>query len=170
MDIHRGTAEVNGVSPSEPSDLEPSQTSTEGVALPTTPTPATVSVSVKRSQGAPPAKKAPAKSSPRKGLARADGGADKSRRTRRTPLFPAGTFEDAIELATAIFEFGSGQPVRRITLFDNMGKSPDSGSTRQLITNSAKYGSSGTNVGERAGMTCGFSLLVNGVGVGGEGG
>lgn len=140
MDIHRGTTEVNGVSPSEPSDLEPAQTSTEGVAPPTTPTPATVSASVKRSQGAPPAKKAPAKSSPRKGLARADGGADKSRRTRRTPLFPAGTFEDAIELATAIFEFGSGQPVRRITLFDNMGKSPDSGSTRQLITNSAKYG------------------------------
>ena len=31
-------------------------------------------------------------------------------------------------------------------------------------------GSSGTNVGDRAGMTCGFSLLVNGFGVGGEGG
>jgi len=36
--------------------------------------------------------------------------------------------------------------------------------------NPQKLGSSGTNVGERAGMTCGFSLLVNGVGVGGEGG
>ena len=33
-----------------------------------------------------------------------------------------------------------------------------------------KSGSSGTNVGDRAGMTCGFSLLVNGFGVGGEGG
>ena len=62
------------------------------------------------------------------------------KRTRRTPLFPAGTFEDALELATSIFEFGSGQPVRRITLFDSLGKSPDSGSTRQLVTNSAKYG------------------------------
>ncbi len=55
-------------------------------------------------------------------------------------MFPASTFEDALELATAIYTFGSGQPVRRITLFDNLGKSPDSGSTRQLVTNSAKYG------------------------------
>jgi len=41
---------------------------------------------------------------------------------------------------------------------------------RVLSSVRAKSGSSGTNVGERAGMTCGFSLLVNGVGVGGEGG
>lgn len=63
-----------------------------------------------------------------------------TRRTRRTTLFPAATFEDAIELASAIFKLGSGQPVRRITLFNTMGKSPDSGASRQLITNSAKYG------------------------------
>lgn len=63
-----------------------------------------------------------------------------TKRQRRTPLFPASTFEDALELAIAIYEMGSGQPVRRITLFDGLGKSPDSGTTRQLVTNSAKYG------------------------------
>ncbi len=35
---------------------------------------------------------------------------------------------------------GSGQPVRRVTLLDEMGRSPSSGTTRQLITNSSRYG------------------------------
>ena len=85
------------------------------------------------------AKKATAKkaTTPSKGAGAIN---DATRRTRRTTLFPAATFEDALELAIAIFKNGSGQPVRRITLFDEMGKSPDSGTSRQLITNSAKYG------------------------------
>jgi hypothetical protein len=83
-------------------------------------------------------RKAPVKKAPSsKGTGEIDG---VSRRPRRTTLFPAATFEDALELAAAIFKNGSGQPVRRITLFDTMGKSPDSGTSRQLITNSAKYG------------------------------
>ena len=69
-------------------------------------------------------------------------------------MFPASTFEDALELATAIYTFGSGQPVRRITLFDNLGKSPDSGTTRQLVTNSAKYGlTTGSYSAELLGLT-----------------
>lgn len=39
-----------------------------------------------------------------------------------------------------MYENGAGQPVRRVTLFDQLGKSPDSGPSRQLVTNSAKYG------------------------------
>lgn len=66
--------------------------------------------------------------------------ASKPKRQRRTLLFPAATFEDALELATAVYEAGAGQAVRRLTLFDQLGKSPDSGSSRQLVTNSAKYG------------------------------
>lgn len=70
----------------------------------------------------------------------ASGGAKpKAKRTRRTPLFPASTFEDALELPTAIFK-AAGQSVRRITLLDELGKSPSSSATRQLITNSSKYG------------------------------
>jgi hypothetical protein len=63
-----------------------------------------------------------------------------TRRKRTIRAFPASTFEEALQLATSVFEFGSGQPVRRLSLFDHIGKSPDSGPSRQLITNAGKYG------------------------------
>jgi hypothetical protein len=66
--------------------------------------------------------------------------ATKTRRTRRTTLFPAASFEEALTLANAIQKHASGQKVRRLTLFDQMGKSPDSSTSRQLIVNSNKYG------------------------------
>ncbi|MEI8406214.1 MULTISPECIES: hypothetical protein [unclassified Kribbella] len=66
--------------------------------------------------------------------------ASSGKATRRTRIFPATTFEDALERPLAIYQLGSGQPVRRLTLFNNLGKSPDSGPTRQLVTTSAKYG------------------------------
>jgi hypothetical protein len=62
----------------------------------------------------------------------------KKKRAQRP--FPACSFEEALEFATAILEYGSGQPVRRVSLFDHLGKSPDSGGSRQLITNANKYG------------------------------
>jgi hypothetical protein len=54
--------------------------------------------------------------------------------------FPASTFEDALPLAQAIQQFAAGQRVRRLTLFDNLQRSPDSGISRQLMTNSSRYG------------------------------
>lgn len=68
------------------------------------------------------------------------GDADGSRRTRSVRPFPAATFTEALELASAIQQHSGGQPIRRLTLFDQIGKSPDSGPSRQLITNSNKYG------------------------------
>lgn len=65
---------------------------------------------------------------------------EKSARKRTVRNFPASTFEEATEYARRIFEIGSGQPVKRLTLFNAMGKSPDSSASRQLITNSNKYG------------------------------
>lgn len=59
---------------------------------------------------------------------------------RKSRSFPASTFEEALVLAIAIQQFASGQRVRRLTLFDNLKKSPDSGPSRQLVTNSARYG------------------------------
>lgn len=53
---------------------------------------------------------------------------------------PALTFEDAMQLAIGIWECASGQKVRRLTLFDHLHKSPDSGPSRTLITASSKYG------------------------------
>jgi hypothetical protein len=61
-------------------------------------------------------------------------------RTRRTTLFPAASFEEALTIANGIQKHASGQKVRRLTLFDQMKKSPDSGPSRQLIVNSNKYG------------------------------
>lgn len=64
----------------------------------------------------------------------------RSKRTRRTNLFPASSFEEALTIANAIQKHAAGQKVRRLTLFGQMGKSPDSGTSRQLIVNSNKYG------------------------------
>lgn len=63
----------------------------------------------------------------------------KGRRRRRTPLFPASTFEDALTLAEVI-QREAGDKIRRLTLFESLDRSPDSGQSRQLVTNSSKYG------------------------------
>lgn len=63
-----------------------------------------------------------------------------NRRKRTVRTYPACAFEEAADFSKKIFDFGSGQPVRRLSLFDGLGKSPDSGASRQLIINSNKYG------------------------------
>lgn len=64
----------------------------------------------------------------------------KSRRTRTPRTFPASSFMEALSLGLAIQKFAAGQKVRRLTLFDQMGRSADSGTSRQLVTNSSQYG------------------------------
>ena len=66
--------------------------------------------------------------------------AEADRKERRTALFPASSFEEALVIPNAIQKHAAGQQVRRLTLFDQLGKSPDSGPSRQLITNANKYG------------------------------
>jgi len=61
-------------------------------------------------------------------------------RKRTQRIFPASTFEEPLEFAEEILRFGSGQPVRRLSIFDHLQKSPESGPSRQLITNASKYG------------------------------
>jgi hypothetical protein len=63
---------------------------------------------------------------------------EKKARPRRTTLFPAASFEEALTIANGIQKHAAGQKVRRLTLFDQMKKSPDSGPSRQLIVNSNK--------------------------------
>ncbi len=62
----------------------------------------------------------------------------KKRRAQRP--FPASAFDEPLDFAKAIFRIGSGQPVKRLTLFDQLGKSPESGGSRQLIINAGRYG------------------------------
>ncbi|HEV2754686.1 MAG TPA: hypothetical protein VG318_02775 [Actinomycetota bacterium] len=88
------------------------------------------------SNGGPPQKTSKAtRSKKKKKTARQSGS-----RSRKVRTFPASTFEEALVLAQAIDRIAAGQPIRRLTLFHKLGKSPDSGPTRQLITNSGKYG------------------------------
>jgi hypothetical protein len=61
-------------------------------------------------------------------------------KTRSSRPYPASSFEDALDLGTAIMKLAAGEKVRRLTLLEKMGKSATSGPTRQMITNSGKYG------------------------------
>jgi hypothetical protein len=80
------------------------------------------------------------KTSKRKGKISQESSADRAALRRSQRPFPASSFEEPLEFAKAIFSFGSGQPVRRLTLFDHLKKSPESGGSRQLLTNASKYG------------------------------
>lgn len=63
-----------------------------------------------------------------------------SGRTRTARPYPASSFSDALVLGDAIMKFASGDRVRRLTLLGQMDKSPTSGPTKMMITNSGKYG------------------------------
>lgn len=54
--------------------------------------------------------------------------------------FPPLAFSSVIPFAEAIQAHGAGQKIRRLTLFDKLGRSPESGPSRQLIINSGRYG------------------------------
>lgn len=61
-------------------------------------------------------------------------------RGRTARPYPASSFSDALTLGDAIMRYASGDKVRRLTLLQQMNKSPTSGTTKQMITNSGKYG------------------------------
>lgn len=61
------------------------------------------------------------------------------RRRAARRAFPATSFNEALFLANAIQAYGSGQPIRRLTLFEALDRSPDSGATRRIITSSNQY-------------------------------
>jgi hypothetical protein len=76
--------------------------------------------------------------------------------------FPASSFEEALEFTKEIFLTGSGKPVRRLTLFDHLGKAPESGPSRQLIANANKYGLiTGNSSSEHLSMTDKGAKAVN---------
>lgn len=61
-------------------------------------------------------------------------GTGRSRRKAAQGIFPRLPLSKALELALKIFELGEGEPVRRLTVFDRMNRSPENGSSRTLIT------------------------------------
>lgn len=87
---------------------------------------------------------------------------ESGKRKRVTRLFPSLTYEECLTLANAIWEHASGQRIRRLTLFDQIGKSPESGTSRTLITASNKYGLiDGSNQSEYIGLTAWGSRATN---------
>lgn len=76
----------------------------------------------------------------RKATKKAAAGSNKPRRTRHARPYPASSFADALPLGEAIMKYASGDKVRRLTLLQQMDKSPNSGPTKMMITNSGKYG------------------------------
>ena len=62
------------------------------------------------------------------------------RKKRSSRPYPASSFEEAFELAQRIQEVSAGDRVKRETLLQKMERSPKSSATKQLITNSGKYG------------------------------
>lgn len=61
-------------------------------------------------------------------------------RKRGPKSFPTLTFEDAMILVKGIREHGVGGRIRRLMLFDKLGRRPDSSTSRQLVTTSSRYG------------------------------
>jgi hypothetical protein len=63
-----------------------------------------------------------------------------SAKSRKARPYPASSFTDALVLGEAIMKYAAGEKVRRLTLLQQMNKSPTSGPTKMMITNSGKYG------------------------------
>ena len=58
----------------------------------------------------------------------------------RKSYFPPYDLNEALLITRTIWEKNAGRPMRRLTLFDELGRSPESGSSRQLLTASSGYG------------------------------
>ncbi len=54
--------------------------------------------------------------------------------------FPLSSFEDVLRLARTIHQHGIDGQLRRLTVFDRLHRSPESSLSRQLVTDSARYG------------------------------
>lgn len=67
-------------------------------------------------------------------------GETKPRRRRSNRPYPPASLEEAVKFAREIYEFNSGLPVRKLSFFDHVGRSPESSASREAITNGNKYG------------------------------
>ncbi len=92
---------------------------------------------------------------------------------RGKSLFPIISIEDAQQIAIVIAQKNSGQAMRRLAAFEELGKSPDSGPSRSLVTASSGYGlTTGgyqaeyldlTDLGRRLAVDADESALIDGV-------
>jgi len=60
-------------------------------------------------------------------------GQEQKKEKKAVGVFPRLSFSKTMELVEAIYQLGEGEPVRRRTVFDKLGKSSESGPSRTLI-------------------------------------
>ncbi|MEX0801318.1 MAG: hypothetical protein WD379_08885 [Dehalococcoidia bacterium] len=79
-------------------------------------------------------------------------------------IFPAFPVNEARKLADVIAQKNAGQPMRRLDVFHELGKSPTSGPSRQLVTASGAYGfTTGSYNADKLALTAlGRKLAVDG--------
>lgn len=79
-------------------------------------------------------------------------------------LFPAVPIQETQQIARVIAERNSGQPMRRLDVFEALGKSPDSGPSRIMVTASSGFGlTTGSYKAETLALTdLGTRLAVKG--------
>ncbi len=66
---------------------------------------------------------------------------EQKKEKRAVGVFPHLSLSKTLELVNKIYELGEGEPVRRLTVFHKLGKSPDSGASRVLaVANNSGYG------------------------------
>jgi len=69
-------------------------------------------------------------------------------------LFPAMAIEEAQRIARTIAQNNAGQPMRRLDVFEALGRQPDSGPSRLLVTASAGFGlTTGSYIAEMLALT-----------------
>ena len=85
----------------------------------------------------------------------------KSRKRGRKP-YPVVIFEEALKIAHGIMLHAAGNPVRRLRLLELMNLNPNATLTRDMITNSGKYGiTSGSYNANELSLTPKGRLVVN---------
>lgn len=67
-------------------------------------------------------------------------GKTQKKRSRRNMPFATMPASECTIIPESIWRYAAGQNIRRLTLFDQIGKAPESGPSRTLITASSKYG------------------------------
>jgi hypothetical protein len=90
-------------------------------------------------------------------------GSKKPTRRAASKVFPTFSFQEALTIPDAIQAHSGGTGrIRRLTLFDTLNKSPDSGPSRQLVTNSARYGlTTGSYIAEHLELTPKGNVATN---------
>lgn len=61
-------------------------------------------------------------------------------KTRVRGKHPRISLKEVLSIPKTVFELGQGEPIRRLSVFDSLGRSPSSSTSRTMVTASSTYG------------------------------